>query len=94
MDELLIKVNIADRIYPLKINPADEENVRKAAKLINERVKTYMSNFSYNDKQDLLSMCALELATEVIFGDTSKQMATTGVHNTLGEIEMILDRNI
>ncbi|MCC6684848.1 MAG: cell division protein ZapA [Bacteroidia bacterium] len=64
MSELQIKVNIADRHYPLKIAEADEARVREAANMINQRVKAYFEHFSVKDKQDVLAMCALELATE------------------------------
>ena len=45
-DKLSIKVNVADRYYPLKIVREDEEKIRKAAKLINEKVSFYYFNFS------------------------------------------------
>ncbi len=64
--EISIKVTIGDRQYPLKIDAAEEESVRKAAKLINEKSKFYQENFSVKDKQDSLAMAALEFATEVI----------------------------
>ena len=40
-NEISIKVTIGDRQYPLKIDAAEEESVRKAAKLINEKSKFY-----------------------------------------------------
>ena len=64
--EISIKVTIGDRQYPLKIDADEEESVRKAAKLINEKSKFYQENFSVKDKQDSLAMAALEFATEVI----------------------------
>ena len=36
--DISIKVNIGDRIYPLKIQAKEEEYVRKAAKLLNEKI--------------------------------------------------------
>jgi cell division protein ZapA len=62
MGEISIKINIADRVYPLKINSEDEENVRKAAKLVNDRLKEFQENYAVRDKQDLLSMCVLQIA--------------------------------
>jgi cell division protein ZapA len=66
MDQLNIKVEIADRFFRLKINKDDEEFVRKAAELINEKVKAYSKNYAFKDKQDLLSMVALENTTEML----------------------------
>jgi cell division protein ZapA (FtsZ GTPase activity inhibitor) len=64
MGEISIKINIADRVYPLKIDIEEEENVRRAAKLINDRIKEFQENYAVKDKQDLLSMCILQIATE------------------------------
>ena len=64
VEEISIKVNVADRIYPLTIKLTEEENIRKAAKMINEQIKEYQKNYAVKDKQDLLSMLILQLATE------------------------------
>ncbi len=64
MAELSIKVSIANRIYPLKINREEEEGVRKAAKRINDILKEFEENYSVRDKQDLLAMVALQFASE------------------------------
>lgn len=66
MNELSIKVNIADRTYPLTVKPEEEEKVRKAAKLVNDQLKAFGHQFSVRDKQDIISMCALELATALV----------------------------
>lgn len=66
MNELSIKVNIADRNYPLTVKTDEEEKVRMSAKLINDKLRSYGSAFAVKDKQDIISMCALELATELI----------------------------
>jgi cell division protein ZapA (FtsZ GTPase activity inhibitor) len=44
MGEISIKITISDRIYPLKVNVEEEEIVRRAAKIINERIKDYQEN--------------------------------------------------
>jgi cell division protein ZapA (FtsZ GTPase activity inhibitor) len=36
-----IKLNIANRIYPLNVNPSQEEILRKASKQINDMVNEY-----------------------------------------------------
>jgi len=64
MSELHIKVNIANRVYPLTVQMDEEEEVRKAATYINERLKVLESNFAVKDKLDLLAMLALELTLE------------------------------
>jgi cell division protein ZapA (FtsZ GTPase activity inhibitor) len=59
-DKLSIKVNLVDRYYPLKIESKDEERIRKAAKLINERVMQYKQRYTDKDTQDFLAMAALQ----------------------------------
>ncbi len=62
---LKIKVSIGNRTYPLTIKRADEESVRKAAKTIEAMLKDFQRNYAVQDQQDLLAMCALQLATKV-----------------------------
>lgn len=67
LNELSIKVNIANRFYPLKVNNTQQEELlRKAAKLINEKLKTYANQFSVNDQQDMLSMAVLDVTAQLI----------------------------
>ena len=64
MKDLSIKVNIAGRVYPLTVKQEEEENIRLAAKEINEMIREYEQNYAVKDKQDLLAMCALQFATQ------------------------------
>ena len=71
MEQLKIKVTVANRAYPLTINRKDEEGVRKAVKNIEDRLKLYESKFEARDTQDLLGMCLIEMAVKV-FADDKK----------------------
>jgi len=64
MNKLSIKVKIADREYPMKVDSKDEENIRKAGKIINERLRSYRERFGIDDKQDLLAMVAFDSTVE------------------------------
>ena len=66
MGELAIKIRIADREYPMKVEPADEERVRRAGKLLNEKLKHYKDQFGIVDGQDLLAMAAFDSLTELL----------------------------
>ena len=61
MKELSVKIKIADREYPMKISADDEERIRRAGKLINEKIKHYAQQFGIDDKQDLLAMAAFDI---------------------------------
>ena len=92
MQELSIKVSIADRHYPLKIRESDEENVRKASRKINERLRDYVENFAVADKQDALAMIALEFAAELLSEVDTKQVADSDSVRLVAEIEQQLSR--
>ncbi len=64
-DKLKIKLSIADRVYPLTIDPSQEEGLRKAAKNIEQLAKKFEQNYAVRDKQDVLAMCALQFASKI-----------------------------
>ncbi|WP_419210975.1 cell division protein ZapA [Maribacter sp. X9] len=64
-EKLKIKLSIADRVYPLTIDPAQEEGLRKAAKNIEQLAKKFEQNYAVRDKQDVLAMCALQFASKI-----------------------------
>ena len=80
-EKVSIRIQIGGRQYPLSIAPEKEEIIRKAAKLINERMKSYQENFAVQDTQDLLSMSALELGVKLM--ETEKQASS----HSLQELE-------
>ena len=90
--EISIKVLIGDRQYPLKISSGEEENVRKAAKLVNDRSKFYTENFSVQDKQDAIAMSALEFASENLNTTSKEQSLTAEMEQLLIDLDHYLDR--
>ncbi len=64
-EKLKIKLSIADRVYPLTIDPSQEEGLRKAAKNIEHLAKKFEQNYAVRDKQDVLAMCALQFASKI-----------------------------
>jgi len=60
MDELVsISVTVGERQYPLKIRAQDEELVRQAEHLINEKFNEFQLRFTGQEKIDYLAMSAL-----------------------------------
>ena len=90
--ELSIKVTIASRIYPLTIRVDEEEMVRKAAKYVNENIKNYSDNYATRDKQDLLAMVALELATKLL--EEKRPIDTEEIVKKLSEVSKALTHEI
>ncbi len=90
MSELSIKVVIGGRQYPLKIERNEEENVRKAVKVINERLKDFEQNYTVKDKQDLLAMCCIQFATQNINLENKTVIEDEGIVDRLVEIEQFV----
>jgi len=65
-EKLSIRINVADRYYPLKIAAADEERIRAAAKRINEKIMQYHQRYANRDIQDALSMAVLQYVLKLI----------------------------
>jgi cell division protein ZapA len=65
-DKLSIKVNIAERYYPLRIDREDEEKIRRAARLINEKILQYKQRYVDKDTQDFVAMAALQFVIQYI----------------------------
>ena len=57
MSELIpVNILIGDRAYRLKIEPSDEETLRKTIKSINDKIIEFKTNFAGKDMQDFVSM--------------------------------------
>jgi len=82
-DKLKIKLSIADRVYPLTIDPSQEEGLRKAAKNIEQLAKKFESSYAVRDKQDVLAMCALQFASKI------EQRGIDQSENTIESIERL-----
>jgi cell division protein ZapA len=65
MSELIpITVIIADRSYRIRIQPKDEEVLRKTIKTINEKIIEFKTEFAGKDMQDYVAMVLMWFATE------------------------------
>ena len=94
MDKLSIKLHVANRIYPMKIERKSEEFIRNAIKKIEERLKFYEENYAIKDKQDLLAMCLIEYASKFETVNNKKVVEDDGLTKKLAELDAILSSNI
>jgi len=90
MGDISIKINIADRVYPLRIEMEEEEIIRHAAKLINDRIKDLQENYAVRDKQDLLSMAVLHYATAALKAEKQVHDDDTGVTEKVHQLDQLL----
>ena len=93
-DKLSIKLHIANRIYPMKIERESEEYIRNAVKQIEGRLKFYEENYAIKDKQDLLAMCLIEYASKFESVNNKNVVEDDGFTEKLTVIEAILSSKI
>jgi cell division protein ZapA len=94
MEELSIRIKIADREYPMKVKAQDEEKVRNASRLINERLKTYNDQFGIDDKQDLLAMVAFDSLVEKLTADEARQANEQAVIEKVNHLNHLVSQSI
>ena len=62
-----IKIDIAERPYQWRVDSEwDEQRIRKAGKLINEKLYQLKKRYGDKDVQDLLAFAALQFAVRMI----------------------------
>ncbi|AIY13570.1 MULTISPECIES: cell division protein ZapA [Cellulophaga] len=93
-EKLKIKLSIADRVYPLTIDPSQEEGLRKAAKNIEQLAKNFESNYAVRDKQDVLAMCALQFASKIEQRSIEQMEDTTEVTAKLKALDELVSEKL
>ena len=94
MEKLSIKVKIADREYPMKVDVRDEENIRKAGKIINERLRSYREKFGIDDKQDLLAMVAFDSTVERLKEEGKSHQIDDSIEHRLVKLNQIISEAV
>jgi cell division protein ZapA len=93
-DQLKIKLSIADRIYPLTINPSQEEGLRLATKKIEEMIKRFEKSYAVRDKQDVLAMCALQFAAQVEQKGIDNETDSEQVEERINKLNRLLQDHL
>jgi cell division protein ZapA (FtsZ GTPase activity inhibitor) len=88
-DKLSIRVNVADRYYPLKVERENEEKIRKAARMINEKVLQYKQRYTDKDVQDFLAMAALQYVIKLT--EEEEKIENDYIPDTLKELIQKID---
>ncbi|GAA4327011.1 cell division protein ZapA [Pontixanthobacter gangjinensis] len=93
-DKLKIKISIADRVYPLTIQPSQEEGLRKAAKKIEAMIKQFEQSYAVRDKQDVLAMCALQFAAQTEQKNIDKSSEMIEAEEKLRSLNDLLQQHL
>ena len=88
-----INIIIGDRSYRIKIQPKDEEFVRKTVKTINEKIIEFKTLFAGKDMQDYTAMVLVWFATEEHLPGTLG-LDTDKITGKLAQIEKLLDARL
>jgi cell division protein ZapA len=96
MQELIpVNIIIGDRSYRIRIDPSDEETVRRTVKLINEKLLEFKTNFAGKDMQDYVAMVLLWYATEQVnTADAGVEKPQANLLSAFQDIEAQLDQAI
>ena len=93
-DKLSIRVNVADRYYPLKVERENEERIRKAARMINEKVLQYKQRYTDKDVQDFLAMAALQYVIKLTEEEEKLEnnYIPDAINELIQKIESVLEK--
>jgi cell division protein ZapA len=92
MQELIpISITIADRTYRIKVEPKDEEMVRKTIRFLNDKVVEFKGSFAGKDMQDYISMVMAWYATQPQAA-VAQNISDDTVQMELERIEAVLDK--
>ena len=91
MEELIpLNLVIGDRTYRVRIQPKDEEVVRKTVKTINDKIIEFKTAFAGKDLQDYIAMVLVWFATEQNAA-ISNQVNLDNVSSRLQTLEKMID---
>ena len=93
-DKLKIKIPIANRVYPMIIEPSKEQGLRLASQKINNLIKKFEQNYSVQDKQDALAMCALQIASSTIQKKIDNDETLDTIEMKINDLIDIFEKNI
>lgn len=85
-----ISAVIGDRSYRIKIQPQDEEVVRKTLKMINDKILEFRTLFAGKDMQDYIAMVIIWFATEQL-AQQAAGIEQEGIEERILKIESLLD---
>ncbi|MBT9393417.1 cell division protein ZapA [Hymenobacter sp. NST-14] len=94
MSDLSIKIRVADRDYPMRVSPQDEERLRLAGRLLNERLKEFRDQYGIQDKQDLLAMIALSTMADRLKVSKEKDGTDAALTERLARLDELLSGTV
>ena len=94
MAELSIKIKIGNRAYPMKVKAEDEERIRRAGKLLNEKIRNYQNQFGIDDTQDLVAMVAFDCLVEKLKREESSEASDDFALGEISKLNQLITDSI
>jgi cell division protein ZapA (FtsZ GTPase activity inhibitor) len=76
---------------PTPANIAEEEIIRKAAKMINEKILYYQERVGIKSTQRLLALSALDVAMSILKTDMQNESTQKTVLDKISSLESMID---
>ena len=76
------------------IEPSKEQGLRLASQKINNLIKKFEQNYSVQDKQDALAMCALQIASSRIQKKIDNDETLDSIEMKINDLIDIFEKNI
>lgn len=94
METLAIRLKIGAREYPMRVKMEDEAKIRRAGKLINEKLRKYKDEFGLDDIQDLLAMVAFDCMVESLDSSEVDAEDSAKIQDSIAQINSILSASL
>jgi len=94
-EEQLIAINVwlGGRSYRIRIKKDEEEAVRKAVKIADEKVSEMRTHYAGKDDQDFLAMVLLTYAADSAIESMQNPVLKQEIEQAIGKIEEALKEN-
>ncbi|MCQ2320803.1 MAG: cell division protein ZapA [Bacteroidales bacterium] len=94
MDEIQINITIMEKTYKVTVARADEEKVRKAVAMINDKIKSYARFYTLKNVQDVMAMTALHFATSAVKYESELSYDSQHLERKLKDLNDLLDEQL
>jgi cell division protein ZapA (FtsZ GTPase activity inhibitor) len=93
MSEVNIKVEVAGSVYPLKVNEADEQNIKEAVELINNKIAELEKNYAIKDKKEVMGMALLQLVAQLYKQAITAENELSNLKKLFADVELMLKQH-
>jgi cell division protein ZapA (FtsZ GTPase activity inhibitor) len=94
MSEVNIKVEIAGSVFPLKVDAEDEQNIKEAVNLINNKIAEFERKYAIRDKKDVLGMVMLQLVSQLYKQASTAEKELSHLKQLFSDVEDMLKEHI